>query len=249
MSVVGATVEREADQDAKSSFSEVAEGFSLLGKDWHQLAQLTPGTLFKHYTGLIGAGKGSSYQRHLSLAACESRHISAPFDHGQPWSEAGLQVREDCLGTKVGAAASKRSCADSLERFLKDFNRLRISQPLPISQTWPSLCGNIWLKARHKGFSVHHLKPYTKAFLYMFLQCFLTGRRERFPYCSISLVFLLTYKITQKHCKVRKINRFRCRPYEPIPLWFLGSHLNVSNSNSFNHKVDLLPLWLSSEDY
>ena len=79
MLFIGAEVEREAHKDAKPSFSEGAEWFSLLGKDWH------PVTLLKNCTTFIGAGKGSSYQSYLALAAHESRQhtqISVLFDHG-----------------------------------------------------------------------------------------------------------------------------------------------------------------------
>lgn len=67
---VGAAVEREAHQDAKPLCPEGAEGFSLLGltPSW-----FTPVTLFDPCTRLIGAGRGSSYQSYVALAAHESR--------------------------------------------------------------------------------------------------------------------------------------------------------------------------------
>ena len=75
-----AAVEREAHQHAQASFSKEAEEFSILGKDWHLLANSS-----YFIERLIEARKDSSYQSYLVLAAHESRQptqISVPFDHG-----------------------------------------------------------------------------------------------------------------------------------------------------------------------
>lgn len=80
MLVVGATVEREAHQDdlhKKQSGPAFLEDSPWLGS-----LQLL---LFNHYTKLIGAGKGSTYQSYFDLATQESRQLAqilVPFYHG-----------------------------------------------------------------------------------------------------------------------------------------------------------------------
>ena len=83
MSVISATVEREAHQGAKSSFSKEQRGSAVLGKTDTQLAH---SSYFIQTSYKVSWGwERFQLPRVLALAARENRQqISVPFDHGQP---------------------------------------------------------------------------------------------------------------------------------------------------------------------
>lgn len=140
-------------------FPEGTEGFSSAFLEETVTDQLTPVTLFRCYTGLIGAEKGFTYQSYFALAARENRHKSQSLltmaSHIQKLRTPGLP----------GVAQDQGWC--STEHQVQDFQRgnissrfkqlKTISQPLLID---PNIAKALLRHStqshyRHKGFTLH----------------------------------------------------------------------------------------------
>jgi len=130
---------------------------------WGRLtpSYLTPVTLFKHYTRLIGDEKCPIYQTYLALSCSSEQTTHTNLGPFRPWlaiiKSKNSRFARNVLGfmqLHMNSTSHSTKFRPSRETFLQGSNNLSLYW---LTRTYQRLCWNISLKARHNSFTRHFI--------------------------------------------------------------------------------------------